>query len=211
MSKRLWILVGIIVALFVGVVWVNNNKDTDAVADSAARSPHIIGKQDAKVTLVEYSDFQCSACRVYYPIVEQIVQKYQDRISFEYRHYPLTTIHGNAFAAARASEAAGKQDKFWEMYRALFESQSGWADSNNAQTTFEGYARRLGLDTTKFKADFASSETNSVINASIIEFNKRGLTKSTPTFLLNGKKIQPQSAEDFSKLIDEQLKRFGQQ
>ena len=210
MGKRLWILVVLILAVFVGVVWANRgNEAAEAGADGGAPSTHIIGKQDAKVKLVEYSDFQCPACAAYYPMVEQVIEKYKDKISFEYRHYPLTTIHRNAFAAARASEAADKQGKFWEMYRLLFTHQSAWENSSNAQSVFEGYAGQLGLDAAKFKADFTSKETNSAINASIAEFNKRGLPKSTPTFLLNDKKIEPRSVEDFSRLIDEQLKTSG--
>lgn len=207
MNKRLGIAIGVIVALFIGVVWMSGDKPSDATISTKGGVPtsHRIGKPDAAVTLVEYSDFQCPACRAYYPIVEQVIQKYKDKISFEYRHYPLTTVHRNAFAAARASEAAGQQNKFWEMYRELFENQSAWEGAANVQVIFAGYAERLGLDATKFKADFASSETNRAINASIAEFNRQGLTKATPTFLLNGKKIQPRTVEDFSKLIDEQL------
>jgi protein-disulfide isomerase len=203
----MWLIIGIIVAVFIGIIWVNGNKEsTEVDVDGGKPSTHITGKQDSKVKLVEYSDFQCPACAAYYPIVEQIVQKYKDQISFEYRHYPLTTLHRNAFAAVRASEAAGKQDTFWEMYRLLFANQSAWEQSGSVQTTFEGYAKQLGLDAVKFKADFASSETNSAINASIAEFNRRGLSRSTPTFLLNDKKIEPRSVEDFSKLIDHELK-----
>lgn len=214
MGKKFLIVIILLVAGFMGFVWVGENKDKaglEALAGSGAITKHVIGKQDAAVTLVEYSDFQCTACAAYYPVVEQVIEKYKDRISFEYRHYPLTTIHRNAFAAARASEAAGKQDKFWEMYRLLFINQSTWSESGSAQTTFEGYAKQLGLDIGRYKADFASSETNSAINASIQEFNKRGLPKSTPTFLLNGKRITPaNTVEAFSKLIDEQLELVGQ-
>jgi len=153
-------IISIIIAVFIGFAWVSGSKNpVESSADSGKRLTHIIGKQDSKVTLVEYSDFQCPACGAYYPIVEQVVEKYKDRVNFEYRQYPLATIHHNAFAAARASEAASKQGKFWEMYRLLFADQSAWENSGNAQSTFEGYARQLGLDRARFKTDFASSET----------------------------------------------------
>ncbi len=206
MSRRLWTIVAIIAVVFIGVAWVNsNNKTTEAGAGNGKRITHSIGKQDATVTLVEYSDFQCPACEAYYPVVEQVVQKYKDRISFEYRHYPLTSLHANAFAAARASEAAGKQDKFWEMYRLLFVNQSAWEGSGSAAAVFEGYAKQLGLNLVQFRADYASREVNSAISASIAEFNRRGLPQATPTFLLNNKKIEPRSLGDFSKLIDKAL------
>jgi protein-disulfide isomerase len=213
MGKKFWIVLVLLTVGFMGYAWFGGNKDAAGSETSSATGTivkHVTGKQDAAVTLVEYSDFQCSACGAYYPIVEQIIAKYKDQISFEYRHYPLTTIHANAFAAARASEAAGKQDKFWEMYRLLFVNQPAWSESSSATKMFEGYAKQLGLDPVRYKADFGSSQTNGAINASIQEFNKRGLPKATPTFLLNGKKIQPRDAEDFSKLIDQQLKAAKQ-
>lgn len=211
MSKRLWVILLVVFVGLAGLVWLNGDKDaaqSGTVASNAAQSTHITGKQDAAVALVEYSDFQCPACSAYYPIVEQVMEKYEDRISFEYRHYPLATIHRNAFASARASEAAGKQSKFWEMYRLLFANQTSWAEADNAQRIFEGYAKQLNLDMDAYKTDFASSATNGVINADIKEFNSRGLQRSTPTFLLNGKKIEPRiNLEDFSELIDEELKK----
>lgn len=202
MNKRFWVIVCVIVAVFAGTVWARDNKKTDTVSSEGTHSSHIIGKADAKVSLVEYSDFQCPACKAYYPMVEQVIQKYQDRISFEYRHYPLTAIHRNAFIAARASEAAAKQNKFWEMYRMLFTNQSAWENTGNAQVMFEDYARRLGLNVSQFKTDLVSSKTNAAINADITSFNGLHLTKATPTFLLNGKKIQPETIEEFSRLID---------
>jgi protein-disulfide isomerase len=213
MGKKFWIVTILLVAGLAEFVWLGGAKDVaapEASSGSGAIVKHITGKQDAAITLVEYSDFQCPACGAYYPVVEQIVEKYKNEISFEYRHYPLTSIHRNAFAAARASEAAGKQGKFWEMYRLLFTRQSSWSESGSAQTIFEGYAKQLGLDVNRYKTDFASSETNDAINASIQGFNKRGLPQSTPTLLLNGKKIQPRDAKDFSRLIDEQFKTAGQ-
>ncbi|HSD55903.1 MAG TPA: thioredoxin domain-containing protein [Candidatus Saccharimonadales bacterium] len=208
MGKKFWIVLILVVVGFTGFLWLSGDKDaaeSGAVDSKVVPVAHITGKQDATVKLVEYSDFQCPACAAYYPVVEQVLEKYKDRISFEYRHYPLTAIHRNAFAAARASEAAGKQGKFWEMYRLLFTNQKAWSDSDSSQMTFEGYAKQLELDLIRYKADFASSETNSVINASIREFNKLGFAKSTPTFLLDGKKIQPRDTADFNRLIEKRL------
>ena len=214
MSKRFWVIILLLVAGLMGVIWFSGDKDTAGQTSASSGGTivkHVTGNKDASVALVEYSDFQCPACAAYYPIVEQVVEKYGSKISFEYRHYPLTAIHNNAFAAARASEAAGKQGKFWEMYRLLFANQEAWARSSTSQRIFEGYARQLGLDINRYKTDFASSKTNGAINASIREFNSHGWSKSTPTFVLNGKKIQPRDAEEFGKLIDQQLAASKQQ
>lgn len=209
MSKPVWIAIVVVVALFAGVLWLQG-KESYPAPDNAVQTRHIIGKADAIVSLVEYSDFQCPACKLYYPIIEQIIQKYGDRISFEYRHYPLATIHRHAFAAARASEAAAQQGKFWEMYRKLFENQQLWESAGDAQEIFVSFAANIGLDVAQFEKDFASSQTNSAINASIAEFNGQNLSKSTPTFLLDGTKIEARSVEDFSALIEERLQRSGQ-
>ncbi len=208
MGKKFWIALIVVIVGFIGFFWLSSDKEAAETADTSstvAPPTHLVGKQDAAVKLVEYSDFQCPACGSYYPMVEEVIEKYKDRISFEYRHYPLITVHRNALAAARASEAAGKQGKFWEMYRLLFTNQSEWSESDDSRIVFENYAKQLGLELETYNADFASSETNDSINASIREFNKLGLPKSTPTFLLNGKKIQPRDLEDFSRLIEEQL------
>ncbi|SRR6266568_2071610 len=208
MSKRFWILLGVLLVVFIGIIWIGAGKNAAGTSTAATdvAPVHITGNQNAKVKLVEYGDFQCPYCGVYYPVVEQVVQKYQGQISFEFRQYPLTSIHPNAFAAARAAEAAGQQGKFWEMYRLLYANQSQWADSSNASAVFNNYAQQLGLNMQVFKNDFASSKTNAAINASVAGFNKLGLAQATPTFLLNDKQVQPgTSIAGFSKLIDTEL------
>jgi protein-disulfide isomerase len=207
MNKKFWIVTALLITGIAGFILIGRSDRAPETSDSSNTAPviHIVGEQNAAVSLVEYGDFQCPACATYNSVIENIVTKYKNRLSFEYRHYPLTTIHRNAFAAARASEAAEKQDKFWEMHRLLFINQASWSESDKAQGIFESYAKRLGLNMDRYKADFTSSATNDTINASIREFNKRGLPRSTPTLLLNGKRMQPRNAEDLSRSIDELL------
>jgi protein-disulfide isomerase len=206
MEKRFWIIIGVIIALFAGLLWYGSSNDEDE--GTGKPTNHVIGKADAKVKLVEYGDYQCPFCGQFHPVVKQVVEKYRDRISFQFRHYPLTQIHANAVAAARAAEAADKQGKFWEMHNSIFENQDDWAQASNASTVFEGYAQQLGLNKSTFKKDFASSAVNAAINADKAEFDKTKLTPSTPTFLLNGKRIQPEATvESFSKFIDEELEK----
>lgn len=210
MDKRFWAIVGIIIAIFAGLLWVNGNKKDDKGSQSNTKvtaTNHVEGKVDSKVKLVEYGDFQCPYCGQYYPIVKQVVAKYQDKIAFQFRNLPLSQIHQNAIAAARAAEAASEQGKFWEMHDLLYEKQSEWSDSNTVSSIFNSYAQQLGLNVDKFKKDFASSEVNARINADKDEFNKTGEPLSTPTYFLNGKKIQATSVDEFSKLIDEALKK----
>ena len=142
------------------------------------------GNANATVKIVEFADFQCPACGVAHPIVKSIIEKNQDKVYFVYRHYPLSS-HRNAKLAAQASEAAGVQEKFWQMYDMIFENQKEWSDSSNAKEIFETYAQKLGLDVTKFKEDF--DKTKSVIEQDYADGNQVGVD-STPTFFINGQK-----------------------
>jgi protein-disulfide isomerase len=211
MENRFWAIIGVIIAIFVGILWFSGNKENKEDAGTKkVPTTHIRGKTDASVKLVEYGDFQCPYCAQYYPIVEQVVTKYQDKISFQFRNYPLAQIHQNAVSAARAAEAADEQGKFWEMYKMLYENQQAWSESKSVSTVFEGYAKQLGLDVNKFKAAYVSEKVNDRINADKAEFKKTGFPESTPTFILDGKQIKPTSVDEFSKLIDEALKKKEQ-
>lgn len=204
MSKTFWAIIAIIVIIFGGIVVLNKKDDTTSTANVQPTN-HVTGENTTGVTLVEYGDFECPACGRYYPLVEQVKEKYKDKIAFQFRHLPLVQIHKNALAAARAAEAAANQGKFWDMYNLLFQNQSAWAQSSDAKPVFEQYATQLGLNMQKFREDMASSETNARINADINEFKKTKESMSTPTFFLDGKKITAGTLEDFSKLIDDAI------
>ena len=110
MDKRFWAIIGIIIVGFMGVIIANNKSDNTAVdkygKKAALTTRHNAGKLDSKITLTEYGDYQCSACGKFYPVTKQVKEKYSDRIRFQFRNLPLTSIHPNAFAGARAAEAA---------------------------------------------------------------------------------------------------------
>lgn len=211
MDKRFWVIVGAILIVFVGFIVINNKDKASAPESDSKGTPTENVRGEGAITLVEYGDFQCPACAQYFPIVEQVAEKYEGQMKFQFRNFPLVSIHPNAFAAARASEAAAQQGKFWEMYEKLFSNQQDWSSSKNPRGNFDNYAKQIGLDTEKFKTDFASSRTNGTINADIAAAEKAG-AQSTPTFVLDGKKIDnPQPSVDaFSKIIDEAIKNKKQ-
>jgi protein-disulfide isomerase len=207
MSKTFWAVIAIIVVVFGGILFFKNNKAGAPTNSSGQPTNHVIGNSPSGVTLVEYGDYQCPYCGQFYPIVKQVQQKYNDTVVFQLRNLPLSQVHKNAFAAARAAEASGLQNKYWEMHDVLYQNQNAWSESSNATSYFEQYATGLGLNVTQFKADSASSKVNDLINADISTFLKTGNEESTPTFLLDGKKITPgYSVETFSKYIDAELK-----
>lgn len=208
MSKSFLGVIAAIVLIFAGIFLINGNKTKDSKTSSSSTATltnHTIGTSPNNVTLLEYGDFQCQYCAEYYPIVKQVQEKYNDQVVFQFRHFPITTAHPNAFAAARASEGAAKQNKFWEMYNILYQNQTQWASLGDPTSTFESYAKALGMNVAQFTKDSASSATNDFINADSAEATKIGVT-GTPTFFINGKKINvTQKVEDFSKQIDAAL------
>ncbi|QQS20153.1 thioredoxin domain-containing protein [Candidatus Saccharibacteria bacterium] len=225
MDKRFLAIIGIIIVAFVGVILLNNKTDTtsgDKKNSATQATSHFAGKLDSKITFTEYGDYQCAACKSFYPIAKEIKEKYGDRVRFQFRNLPLTSIHPNAFAGARAAEAADLQGKFWEMHDLLYENQdpygtSGWVASKDPLSQyFVKYAEQVGLDTAKFRTDFASAVVNTRINADLDVYKATKEELSTPTYFINGKKIvnsrlldnqnppQP-SVEAFSRVLDEAL------
>lgn len=164
---------------------------------------HVAANKKSKVILVEYSDFQCPACGQYHPMVKEILKKYDKKILFVLRHFPLDQ-HKNAVSAARAAEAANKQGKFFEMGDLLFVNQATWGESKDPQKYFTEYAKKLKLNMDQFKKDNTNAQ-----DAKIQADRNSGVSlgvNSTPTFFLNGAKLSnPGSVDDFSKLIDAEL------
>lgn len=223
MDKRFWAIIGVIVVVFGGIIFINNHKSDHVSSGNAKPTNHLEGNTSSKVTLLEYGDFECPVCENYYLAVQQVQEKYNDTVAFQFRNLPLTQIHPNAFAGARAAEAADMQGKYWQMHDLLYNSSNWqeWSTSSNPVPYFTAYAKSLKLNLTKFNKDFASLAVNNRINADIAAFNKTGQQMATPTFFLNGKYVantslvdsatKEPSVEAFSKVLDAALKKAEQQ
>lgn len=208
MKTLIWVVVVflIAIAILVGVTKSGSGNVSDFSLDTISPLDHVKGNASSTVVLIEYSDFQCPACRTYYPIIRELSQTYGDKLALIYRHYPLKQIHFNAEPAAWASEAASKQEKFWEMHNLLFEKQAEWEKASDLKSVFSEYATLLGLDKEKFLKDLDSSDVKGFVSDQRKSALKFGFN-STPTFVLNGKKIEnPQSIEAFRLLIDKAIK-----
>lgn len=199
--------VGFLAVIAVGVillVTLGGNKEdgqTASLSDSVVLQEWTKGNLESQVTLVEYSDFQCPACAAYYSLTKQLMEEFGDRIKFTYRHFPLRQIHINADLASRATEAAGKQSKFWEMHDLLFENQSSWSESRDADKIFEGYASKIGLNVEQFKSDIKSKEVAEKVQKDYESGVASGVN-GTPTFFLNGKKLDnPGNYDQFKTII----------
>jgi protein-disulfide isomerase len=216
MNKQFFAIIVVIIAGLIGLFALtggdkNNSGDNGGDSTSEGQvSNHVKGATESKVTLVEYGDFQCPACKSYHPVLQQLEAEYGDRVTFQFRHFPLTQIHPNAFMASRAAEAAGKQGKFFEMHDFLFESQETWATVSNPTSIFESFAQQLELNVEQFKTDMNSAGVAATINADLKAAQAAGGT-STPTFVLNDTTIDnPQSLEDFKKVLDDELAKVQQ-
>lgn len=212
MKSRFSLIMIACVVIFGGILVFGNKdeKSSDSGSSNGEVTNHTRGEGKKGVTLTEYGDFECPACAAYYPIVEQVFEKYKADITFQFRNFPLRQIHKNAMVAHRAAEAADKQGKFWEMYALLYQNHSSWSQETEASGTFRGFAQSLGLDMAKYEADLKSEATNAIINADIAKGQELGVS-STPTFFIDGKKIEnPRDLDAFNKAIEDAIKAKNQ-
>lgn len=197
--KNPWIIIGAIVVLLIGgSIWYSGSvseKNNEGITFSA----HVKGNENATVTLVEYSDFQCPACAAFQPTLDEVLTEYGDSLKFEYKHFPLP-IHPKAQPAARAAEAAGQQGAFFEFHDLLFANQANWVNTPNPLALFIGYAEELKLDVSLFKRHYNASLVSDKVRENTNEARTLGIT-GTPTFFLNGEKMQIQTYQDFKDQI----------
>ena len=172
---------------------------------TVAADDHSKGSSDAKVTLVEYLDFECEACGAYYPLIKQLAAEFPNDLRVVTRYFPLPG-HKNSMTAALAVEAASKQGKYWEMHDTLFENQEKWG--NKAVPTpqvFEEYAKQIGLDMEKFKTDVADPAIRARVQRDFDASEKLG-NNSTPSLFVSSKKIEnPRSYEALKALIQAEI------
>lgn len=142
---------------------------------------------EVPVTIVEFSDLQCPACRGAQSTISQVMAAFGDKVRLVYRHYPLYQIHKNAGVAAVASEAAAEMGAFWKFHDILFEKQDDWAELSDPTEKFIEYATSIGLDGVKFKELLSNKDLEDRVQADVAAGNGLGVN-ATPTFFVNGEK-----------------------
>jgi protein-disulfide isomerase len=173
--------------------------DPDRAYDVSTEGSPAKGPADAKVTLVEFSDFQCPFCGRVTPTLRQIREKYGDDVRIVFKHLPLR-MHPKAPQAHAAAEAAKLQGRFWEMHDRIFANQREMSEEKYLE-----YAKEIGLDVERFKRDMASAEVKQRIDADVAEAAKLGVT-GTPGFFINGYFLSgAKPYAEFERLIDAQL------
>lgn len=153
---------------------------------------HVKGNTKAKVTLIEYSDFECPFCQRFHPTVKQLLEKYGKDIRFVYRHFPLR-FHPQAVPAGLASECAAEQGKFWEMHDMLFEK------GVVATGSYTQYAKDIGLNTSKFDTCMTQQKYASRIQEDQTDGQNAGVQGTPHTIIIgpNGEKIPVSGAQPF--------------
>lgn len=198
MNTEAKVVIGIVLATAVilgGGVWLANRGGStgalgSAVSDMALLLPQdrpTAGPAEAKVTIVEFADFQCPACGAAYPVLQSVREAYPEDVRLVFRHFPLIEAHAHAQAAAEAAEAARAQGKFWEMYDRLFTEQERWSklSDQEVQTTFEQYAQALSLDMERFKKELAEHMHAARPKEDRADGTALGV-RGTPTLFING-------------------------
>jgi protein-disulfide isomerase len=167
------------------------------------------GNLAAKTVLVEFGDFQCPSCAMARLRVDSLLKKFEKEVKVVFKQYPMEQIHRNAMLAAQASESAGRQLKFWEMYELLFARQSEWSNVPDAGTFFLRYAAELQMDVEKFRKDLLDGDIRTKIFRDMLE-GQVALVRSVPTFFLNGKMLPNVKTDaEFEELVAQAI-RTGQ-
>lgn len=199
---RTGVIIGIIIVLVGSFIISKNGSKIDPAVIAAVPvsepAPHVKGNAESGITLVEYSDFQCPACKNAAPQINALVDQFGDQFQLEYRHLPLRSIHPNAQIAAQAAEAAGMQGKFWEMHDLLFEKQSEWAHSFNTERYFRNYAKEIGINADRLVHDMESDKVRDIVDAQFTEAQDLKLP-GTPSFVFNGEIV------DMNQFISENI------
>jgi protein-disulfide isomerase len=165
-----------------------------------ADTSYAIGPENAKVTLIEVSDFQCPYCNRHSPTMEQIMDEYEGQVRRLWIHFPLTSIHPYAQKASEAAECAADQGKFWQMHDKMFENQSALAVDN-----LKNYARDLGLNTSSFNDCLDSGKYTSKVQSQARAAQAAGITGTPGTFVNDQLVKGAYPFDTFKQLIDAEL------
>lgn len=157
-----------------------------------------LGPPDAKVLIVEFSDFECPYCGQVRPLFEEILTRYPEQVKVVFKQFPLS-FHKKARPAAMAALAAHRQGKFWQYHDLLFENQKSLSEAK-----FIELASQLQLDMEKFNRDRKSGELKQDIESDIAEAKKAGV-RGTPSIFINGRKLKQRSVAELERMIKEEL------
>jgi protein-disulfide isomerase len=211
-SKRFYLLLGAIGLLGAGALGyaatrtapVPPPREVDPALAAQAEG-YLIGRPDAPVKIIEFSDFECPYCAQFAAVTEPDIRKRlveTGEASFRYYDYPLDQ-HRNSWPASHAAACANEQGKFWEMHERIFAGQGDWNTqaTSNPRRIFQGYAREVGLDTGKWEQCYDSQRYLTKIQANKAEGDRRQIG-GTPTFFVNDRKFEGIGYDGIKALVD---------
>ncbi len=158
----------------------NPQPHTISLAALPEPTDHFLGSEHARITLLEYGDFECPSCKVAVQTPKLLLERFPNRIRFIFRHFPLEDAHPHALMAAEASEAAAAQGKFWPMHDVLFQNQAHLKDRDLYR-----YAGELGLDLARYTAEMDDHIYLQKVREHA-QGGRRSHIRATPTFFLDG-------------------------
>ncbi|MEA3494461.1 MAG: DsbA family protein [Bacteroidota bacterium] len=213
--RVLWVVLSIfLVFLIVVGVWFYGlvkenidmilNEDNTTIHDIATNDDPYAGSNDAKIVIVEFSDFQCPYCTQAFSTVREVISTYGDQIKFIYRDFPNSTIHPQSLKAAEAGECASEQNKFWEMHDKIY------INTDLSVTALKQYATEVGMDAGQFNECLDSDRYYEEVQQDFASGIVAGVD-GTPTFFINGTKFEGSvSVDNFKSIIDELLVIYNQ-
>lgn len=206
-----WLIIGAVVFLcgvfFIGSIVmakIANDKKFAAGPVAISNSGWVTGNPKSTVSVTEFGDLQCPACRTFEPTMQQLRKEYGSKVKIVFKHFPLKAAHPNAMDAAMAAEAAGAQGKFWEFHDMLYSLQDEWASLPDPTEKFVSYAKELKLDVDQFQKDLKNKDFEKKINDQEDEGVRIGVN-ATPTVYINGKYAGYPSYPELKKQIEELL------
>lgn len=203
-NTRLFVSVGIVLGACAGSYLVARGARKPFSPDAPVYRR--LGPVAARVLIVEFSDFECPACRVAELPLRRLINLYDGKVRLVFKHFPLERVHHWARPAAIAAECAGRQGRFWPYHRLLYERQGKWV-GDKAEKAFTAYAKELMLNEDAWAACRKDPAVNAAVSADA-EDARRAWVGSTPTFFINGKRFV--GAKDLSErgvpFIDKELK-----
>lgn len=203
------IVAGSLVLLFLflfGVYKLTNTTVDYKEVMTLSASDHVKWSTEKKHVLVEYSDLECPACKAYHDMMNTFEASGSPNLAIPkqftlvFRHFPLYQIHENALEMAYGAEAASRQGKFFEMTNALFADQDNLAKTKDPKSFLAEKSKAIGLKVDQFKKDEESQSVKDKINADLSSGERAGIN-STPTFFLDGQKLEFQTPQEFVKIL----------
>lgn len=207
--KVMVVTAAVVVALVIAtLVYVVIDRSREAATSAENGGPQVVRENSHVVddagpdapTVVEFLDFECEACGAFYPVVEDLRERFAGEINYVIRYFPIPS-HLNSTNAALAAEAAAQQGRFEDMYHRLFETQREWGEAQESRAdVFRGYAEDLGLDMTAYDAAVSDPATLERVQFDFDEGRLLGVG-STPTFFVNDEMLVLEKLDDLEIAI----------